>query len=195
MAFAAGIMRRHHVHLGSAALLTALAWPFARAQKPKLEHVPCTARFGQFDAQTAPIARCGTITVPQDRAAPNALTSSPSCFRSWCTPGQGAGYPVLFLDGGPGSRRSPRCSKCCFKRRSASYCFGSGASSPSTAAEYRPTNTARRRTWALSTTRSGIRADRRSRCSATACRLRRGATHPGCSTAQLHHVGRGRRHR
>ena len=75
------------------------------------------------------------------------LTSSPSCFRSWCTPGQGRGVlRSCFSTAGQGVGASPRCSKCCFKRRSASHCFGSGASSPSTAAEYRPTNTARRRT-------------------------------------------------
>jgi pimeloyl-ACP methyl ester carboxylesterase len=96
-------MRRHHVQLGSAALLTALAWPFARAQKPKLEHVPCTARFGQFDAQTAPIARCGTITVPQDRAAPNAPHLKPVVLPVVVYAGPGVrGTPVLFLDGGPG---------------------------------------------------------------------------------------------
>jgi len=104
MAFAAGIMRRHHVRFGtSAALLTVLAGPFAGAQKPKLENQPCSARFGQFDAQTRPIARCGSITVPQDRAAPNDPNLQAVVLPVVVYTGPTArGTPVLFLDGGPG---------------------------------------------------------------------------------------------
>ena len=97
-------MKQKNVRLGtSTALLTVFGWSFAHAQQPKLETVPCTAKFGQFDAQTRPIARCGTITVPQDRAAPKAPNLKPVVLPVVVYTGPTArGTPVLFLDGGPG---------------------------------------------------------------------------------------------
>ena len=149
MAFAAGIMKQNQVRIGtSAALLTVLGWSFARAQEPKLVVLPCTERFGQFDAQTRPIARCGTVTVPQDRAAPKApnLKTVVLPVVVYAAPAA-RGTPVLFLDGGPGGSAIAAAQEVLFRTPFGQLILQGRNSSRSTAAEYRPRNTARRRTW------------------------------------------------
>src|SRR5947207_15984785 len=87
----------------SAVLVTALAGSLVSAQQPKLAVLPCSAMFGRFDSQTRDIARCGTVTVPQDRASPNdpELQSVVLPVVVYTAP-SAHGTPVLFLAGGPG---------------------------------------------------------------------------------------------
>ncbi len=95
---------RTQVPLGvSAVMLTVLASSFVFAQDPKFVPLPCSASFGKFDSQTAAVARCGTVTVPQDRSTPNAPELQPVILPVVVYGGADArGTPVLFLDGGPG---------------------------------------------------------------------------------------------
>jgi len=103
-----------------AALTLAAAWRAeARAQTPpvrqsastqtvstsraRLVEASCTDRFGTFDGVMRDIARCGTITVPQDRQAPNDRRLVPVVLPVVLYANPSAhGTPVVFLAGGPG---------------------------------------------------------------------------------------------
>jgi pimeloyl-ACP methyl ester carboxylesterase len=73
------------------------------AQQLKLVPLPCTAKFGKFDEQTRDIARCGTLTVPQDRKSPGdaKLQDVVLPVIVYAAP-TAHGTPILFLAGGPG---------------------------------------------------------------------------------------------
>jgi pimeloyl-ACP methyl ester carboxylesterase len=73
------------------------------SQQPKFVERPCTEIFGSFDSSTRDIARCGTVTVPQDRAAPNDshLISVVLPTIVYASPSAHA-TPLVFLSGGPG---------------------------------------------------------------------------------------------
>ncbi len=84
-------------------VLVMLASSTSAAQQRRLAELPCTELFGKFDGVTRDAIRCGTVTVPQDRAAPNdprllavvlpvVVYANPSAH----------GTPVVFLAGGPG---------------------------------------------------------------------------------------------
>lgn len=69
----------------------------------KFTELPCTETYGKFDESTRAIARCGTVTVPQDRAAPNntALQAVVLPVVVYASP-TAHGTPLIFLAGGPG---------------------------------------------------------------------------------------------
>src|SRR4051812_17659434 len=87
-----------------AASVTIMGWSSAVwAQQPTFVAKPCSAAFGEFDSQTRDIAKCGTVTVAQDRGAPNTPGLQPVVLPVVIYAGPGArGTPVLFLAGGPG---------------------------------------------------------------------------------------------
>lgn len=70
---------------------------------PSFTPLPCTAMFGAFEHAPRSIARCGSVTVPQNRARPNdpKLVNVILPVIVFEMPGA-KGTPLLFIAGGPG---------------------------------------------------------------------------------------------
>jgi pimeloyl-ACP methyl ester carboxylesterase len=84
-----------------AAVLAAPAWRVSRT--PRFVELPCSEFWGSFDDVPRGSARCGTVTVSQDRSAPNdsRLVSVVLPVVVYSLPGA-HGTPVVVLTGGPG---------------------------------------------------------------------------------------------
>src|SRR4051794_30017060 len=73
------------------------------AQQPMLRELPCTDHFGIFQGIPRETVRCGTVTVPQNRATPNdsRLMSVVLPVVTYAS-AAAKGTPLVFLAGGPG---------------------------------------------------------------------------------------------
>lgn len=90
------------VGMGVATLAMLVAATVA-AQQPTLRELPCTDLFGTFDGVTRDAVRCGTVSVPQDRATPKDSRLMPVILPvvTYANP-SAKGTPLVFLAGGPG---------------------------------------------------------------------------------------------
>jgi pimeloyl-ACP methyl ester carboxylesterase len=70
--------------------------------QPKLAEMPCSHMFGTFDGVARDAVRCGTVTVPQDRAQPKNQKLLPVVLPVILYSPAAKGTPVVFLAGGPG---------------------------------------------------------------------------------------------
>ena len=70
---------------------------------PRFVEVPCTDQWGSAQGIPASAAKCGTVTVPQNRRTPNDPKLVPVVLpvMIYALPGA-TGTPVVFLPGGPG---------------------------------------------------------------------------------------------
>ena len=84
-----------------AAMLGAQKSPASSA--PRFVELPCSQLWGSAQGSTSEIAKCGTVTVPQNRQTPNdtRLVSVVLPVVMYSHPG-GNGTPMIFLAGGPG---------------------------------------------------------------------------------------------
>src|SRR5262245_13602773 len=73
------------------------------AEYARFVEMPCTRPWGVAPGSTREIVRCGTVTVPQDRSAPNDKRLVPVVLPVviYSLPGV-RGTPLVFLAGGPG---------------------------------------------------------------------------------------------
>ena len=93
-----GVVAALQVTLGATA--SGLQQP---ASKPVFVQMPCSAVFGTFDTAAPSVARCGTVTVPQNRQTPKdpRLVKVVLPVVVYEMPGA-KGTPLLFIAGGPG---------------------------------------------------------------------------------------------
>ena len=71
--------------------------------RARLVEQPCTDSFGTFDGVQRDLARCGSVTLPQDRNSPNDQRLTPVVLPVviYASP-SARGTPLVFLAGGPG---------------------------------------------------------------------------------------------